>query len=287
MKIVRLGMTESSLLFLTYASKHLDLNPNIKQNISKMILQLVNWLYTTSGYYDKTVKGTKFNFDHSAVNFNFSRFIDHLRMSVAECHESQFYFHEGMIKQLFDIYKEQFISHFKIDNFVLLNDTKFSTRMPSIYNHISNKRVLVVSAFDGIIKSQYTSGNVFNLGINFPQIQSLDVVKFPYCFLNNGPHNNYFETLEYIFEQIKEKSNDFDIVLLGCGSYGHMLTHKIHTDLNKDAIYIGGCITNLFGILSTREMKYTDLKSNEFWITNIPDEYKPENYKAIEDGCYW
>ena len=75
--------------------------------------------------------------------------------------------------------------------------------------------------------------------------------------------------------------------MLGCGAYGHMLTHKIHSELNKDAIYVGGTITNLFGILSSREMKYTDLKHNEFWITQIPDKYKPSNYKSIEDGCYW
>ena len=66
-----------------------------------------------------------------------------------------------------------------------------------------------------------------------------------------------------------------------------MLTHKIHTDLHKDAIYVGGGITTLFGILSTREKKHTDLIPNEFWICDIPDEYKPENYKAVEDGCYW
>ena len=68
----------------------------------------------------------------------------------------------------------------------------------------------------------------------------LKTIKFPYCFLNNGPHNNYHETLEYIFDKIKEV--DFDVALLGCGCYGHLLCHKIHNELNKDAIYLGGSI---------------------------------------------
>jgi hypothetical protein len=69
-----------------------------------------------------------------------------------------------------------------------------------------------------------------------------------------------------------------------------MLTHKIHSELNKDAIYIGGPVTNLFGILSSRELKHgmgKDVKLNEYWITSIPESFRPKNYKNIEDGCYW
>ena len=103
--------------------------------------------------------------------------------------------------------------------------------------------------------------------------------------MNNGPHNNYHETLEAIFNEIK--TIDFDIALLGCGSYGHMLCHLIDKELKKDAIYIGGSIQTIFGILSSREKKCSNLPVNEYWITQIPEEYKPPNYKMIEDGCYW
>ena len=36
-------------------------------------------------------------------------------------------------------------------------------------------------------------------------------------------------------------------------------------------------------------MKHNQNKINnpEYWILNIPDEYKPENYMKIENGCYW
>ena len=71
MKIVRLGMTESGLLFLTYLSKNFDLTPEVKAAVSRNIMNLTNWLYTTSGYYDKSVNGNRFNFDATALNKNF------------------------------------------------------------------------------------------------------------------------------------------------------------------------------------------------------------------------
>jgi glutamate racemase len=110
-------------------------------------------------------------------------------------------------------------------------------------------------------------------------------VKFPYCFHNNGPHQNYFETLDAIFDEIREK--DFDIAILGCGAYGHTLCHRIDSEMGKDAMYLGGAIQTLFGILNTRDKNKGDIKTNEFWITEIPEEYKPPNYKTIENGCYW
>ena len=285
MKIVRLGMTEGGLLLLTFVSRYCNPDTETKQHISRNIMNLMNWLYSTSGYYDKNVKGTRFNFDATALNKNFFNFINHLELAVTNCEKTQFIFHHGFIMNLFHKYKSSFIAHYNINNLILLNETKFSDRIDNIFSYMSSKKVLVISSFDGLIKNQYDSGNVCKIYDNFPNIINLNVIKFPYCFLNNGPHNNYFETLDSIFEQIK--GVDFDIALLGCGSYGHMLCHKIHIELNKDAIYVGGTITNLFGILSAREKTNSKIETNEFWITEIPDEYKPDNYKLIEDGCYW
>ena len=66
-----------------------------------------------------------------------------------------------------------------------------------------------------------------------------------------------------------------------------MLCHKIDSDLKKDAIYIGGSIQTLFGIISSREKEHGKIKYDKNWISEIPDEYKPMNYKSIENGCYW
>jgi hypothetical protein len=148
-----------------------------------------------------------------------------------------------------------------------------------------DKKVLVISSFAGLIKQQYECGNVYKIYDNFPNITGIEVFQFPYCFFNNGPHNNYFETLDAVYEEIKKI--DFDIALLGCGAYGHMLCNLIDGELKKDAVYVGGNIQTMFGILNNREKIHTKYETNEYWITEIPEEYRPPNYNMIENGCYW
>jgi hypothetical protein len=285
MKIVRLGMTEGGLLLMTFVSRYCNPDPNTKMHISRNVMSLMNWLYTTSGYYDKSVKGNHFNFDQTALNQRFFQFIGHLEQSINGCEQTHFFFHDGFIMGLFHQHKDKFIRHYNIRNLIVLNGSKFVDRIPGIFQFMEGKRVLVISSFSGIIQSQYDSGNVYKVYDFFPKLNGVETVTTPYCFLNDGPHQNYFETLDAIFEEVKTKN--FDFALLGCGAYGHMLCHRIHSELGKEAFYIGGSVTNLFGILSTRERIHSNLKTNEYWITEIPDEYKPSNYKMIENGCYW
>lgn len=285
MKIVRLGMTETSLLFLTFISRNYILKPDIKKNISRIIMSMINWLYSTSGYYDKSVKGNNFNFDITAMNKNYLKFINHLEESVGKCEITQIFVHEGFVMNLLNIYKDDFMKKYNITNLKILNGTEFQDRINDIFSMMNNKKVLVISSFDGLIKRQFESSNLKKIYDNFPNITKLETIKFPYCFHNNGPHENYFETLDIVFEEIKKI--DFDIAILGCGAYGHMLSHKIDKELNKDAIYVGGSIQTLFGIISSREKEHGKIKYNEYWITEIPVEYRPNNYKLIENGCYW
>uniref|UniRef100_A0A6C0E1S4 GT-D fold-like domain-containing protein n=1 Tax=viral metagenome TaxID=1070528 RepID=A0A6C0E1S4_9ZZZZ len=285
MKIVRLGMTEMSLLFLTFICNNYNLDDASKTHISNIILSLVNWLYTTSGYYDKSVKGNHFNFDITALNSNYYNFINHLEQSVGNCNITQAFVHEGYIMNLLNTYKNDFMKKYNITTFNILNGTEFQDRLDDIFSMMHNKKVLIISSFDGLVKQQYESGNLNKIYVNFPNLIKLETIKFPYCFHNNGPHNNYFETLDTVFQEIKQI--DFDIAILGCGAYGHMLCHKIDTELNKDAIYVGGSIQTLFGIASSREKQHGKIQINEYWISDIPAEYRPVNYQLIENGCYW
>ena len=288
MKIVRLGMSEGGILLLTFAYQHINLHPFYKKKVKHMLHQLVNWLYTTSGYYDKTVSGSNFNFGADAYNENFNKLLTHFEIAVKGCHETQFFFHEGFVRSLFEEIKEQFVSYYNINNLLLLNGTKAVTRLPCYYDLMAHRKIVVVSSFAELCISQYECGNVFKLGTGFPKITSLEGVTTPYCFFNKGPDQNYFETLEKILDDIKTK--DFDLAVLGCGVYGHMLTHRIHSELKKDAVYVGGGVSNLFGIMSAREKTSgmgKDIPLNEYWILDIPEKYKPVNYKEIEGGCYW
>ena len=293
MKIVRLGNTESHLLLISYILKHGNEPNYIKKQLSSIFLNYVNWVYTTAGYYDKSVNGNKFNFKNDAININFINFIKHLQTSIGNCAKAQFYLGDNMV-QLLNKYKNGFFNEYNIKNFELMNGSHFYDRIQGIFNLIENKKVLVISSFDGLVLSQYNSGNIYKIYDKFPKIKHLKTVKSPYCFLNNGPHNNYHETLETLFNEIK--NIDFDIALLGCGCYGHMLCHKIDNELNKDAVYLGGSIQTFFGILSSREKttcsrtgkkKKNNIAYNKYWITEIPESYRPPNYLDIENGCYW
>lgn len=285
MKIVRLGKTEAGLLILNYASKLNDIEPYLKKRIRENIIILINWLYTTSGFYDKNVKGDNFNFNIRAKNESYTEFIKHLQESVKKCERVEWLIHEGIVMYVFKRIEKELMNDLQISKYELINNIPFSIRLPEIYRNMEKKKVLVVSSFAELIQSQYEEGNVYKAGLGFPSLCKMETVQVPYCFHNNGPHKNYFETLEYLFSKIQEKT--FDIAILGCGCYGHMLCHKIDKILKRDAIYVGGSITTMFGIMSSREKTNNDIVTNEHWIMKIPEKYKPENYKNIEDGCYW
>jgi len=194
-------------------------------------------------------------------------------------------YHGGFIGDLFSRIEKDFINKYKITNLIKNSEILFD----DIYKYIKNKRVLVVSSFGELIKKQYDSRNVYKIYNHFPELVDLQYITFPYCFFNQGEESseNYFETLDKYFDKIKLIKDTFDIVLLSCGAYGHMLCHKIDDELGKDAIYIGGRIQEFFGILNTRTKTDKNIKTNEYWITDIPDKYKPPNYNLIEKGCYW
>ena len=83
---------------------------------------------------------------------------------------------------------------------------------------------------------------------------------------------------------------DFDIALLGCGGYGLPLCNFIKEKLNKSAIYVGGGLQLLFGVMGSRW-------DNDFWNELIKKHnikfIRPSgneicnNLQTIENGCYW
>ena len=113
---------------------------------------------------------------------------------------------------------------------------------------------------------------------NFPKIE-IEPMQFPYTFLNNGPNENSFETIDLIFDKIKKIQ--FDLAILSCGAYAVLLGERIHNSLKKDAISIGSKITQMFGIDPLKKDK------SEGWITEIPEKYIPSCYLKIEGGNYW
>jgi hypothetical protein len=105
----------------------------------------------------------------------------------------------------------------------------------------------------------------------------------------NHIHNNWLETFKLMSNDIKDI--DFDIALLGCGGYGLPLCNYIKTNLNKSAIYVGGGLQLLFGVMGKRWENRDDwkdiIKKNDCKFIKPDDSEKCNNLNTIEGGCYW
>ena len=69
-------------------------------------------------------------------------------------------------------------------------------------------------------------------------------------------------------------------MIISCGAVSSLIANRI----NKDYLIIGSNLLTIFGIKHDRIKDY--VKYNEYWI-DVPDEYKPPEYKMVENGCYW
>lgn len=81
---------------------------------------------------------------------------------------------------------------------------------------------------------------------------------------------------------------DFDIAILGCGSYGMPLAHYIKM-IGKSSIYAGAYTQVMFGIKGKRwniEGNFHHSYWNKYWKWSEESEI-PKNSDKVENGCYW
>lgn len=106
----------------------------------------------------------------------------------------------------------------------------------------------------------------------------------------NSQHRSWIETYKIMMADISKI--DFDVAILGCGGYGVPLCGYIKKQPGKSAIYIGGGLQLMFGVMGGR------WENGEFWKSRIlegakfvrpsTNEQLPEGANnRIENGCYW
>ena len=272
MKLQRPGYTESGLCFIDYL-KSLDINEKNYETF------LIKWLYSTSGFYDKSITSYECDFNikkfhpkyckieyEEVINseiFNF--WLSSYKNSLFNCEHLIFCLHSH-ISNKYDSIKQKYLATLLPKQNNLLKH--FWTWHHNLYDIIKDKKVLIVNGMADTICSYYLSGKTHNLMKDFPKIETIPIVT-PYSFFNNGPHKNFKETLENVYEKIIEKN--FDIAIISYGSYGCILADMIEKNLNKDAITIGSGLNKMF-----------DLKN-----IDITKQTLPENFKLIENGRYW
>lgn len=154
---------------------------------------------------------------------------------------------------------------------------------------LKDKKVLVVSPFTETIERQYVDNRekIFPDTDVLPQFD-LKTVKAYNTIGGNNPYkdiNSWFDALEIMKDKMDQL--DYDIALLGCGSYAFDLAAHAKRK-GKKAITVCGALQVLFGIYGERyenEFKQLGLL-NEYWVRPSQNE-RPEGYKLVENGAYW
>jgi hypothetical protein len=154
---------------------------------------------------------------------------------------------------------------------------------------LKGKKVLVIHPFiDSFKKQQQNNFQLFSDSKLFLEDQEFKFYKTFQTIAGNHIHNDWEETYNIMCDEISKI--DFDIALLGCGGYGLPLCNFIKEKLNKSAIYVGGGLQLLFGVMGSRW-------DNDFWNELIKKHnikfIRPSgneicnNLQTIENGCYW
>jgi hypothetical protein len=275
MNHIRLGMTESTLLFFWYLTQK-KVNPNLY--IAKQY-SLINWLYSTSGFYDKQIIGSYFNFDASSIKqtkvYNdYFRYL--LKFLISNNNfKLELIFH-NFNHELLGL-KEEFLNYIGY-----YTKNMHSTNL----NHfMQDKNILIINNLGSLMKKQFESGNIHKINPNFPDnVKSIQYIENGYTFLNNGPDSSIFETTKKLYNKIEKY--DFDGVIISAGAYSWLIADFVLNKLNKPVFIIGGLLPLYFGIITQRIIQSDSDKINKYFI-EVPAEMRPLNYKKIENGCYW
>lgn len=157
-------------------------------------------------------------------------------------------------------------------------------------HYLQNKKVLIIHPFVESFQKQLQ--NNFQMFANTPIFLENQHFVFYKCFqtiAGNHLHENWYETFRIMCSDISKL--DFDIALLGCGGYGLPLCHFIKKDLQKSAIYVGGGLQLLFGVMGRRwknhEIIQKIIRENNSSFVSPMEKETCNNYKTIENGCYW
>jgi hypothetical protein len=159
-------------------------------------------------------------------------------------------------------------------------------------HYLKGKKVLIINPFVESFKKQLK--NKFQIFKDPNKKIFLDDQEFIFyksyqTIAGNHIHEDWYETYNIMCNDIKNL--DFDIALLGCGGYGLPLCNFIKMNMNKSAIYIGGGLQLLFGVMGRRWENRDDwkkiIRDNDTKFIRPSGDEIIKNKDLIEGGCYW
>lgn len=153
--------------------------------------------------------------------------------------------------------------------------------------HLEGKKVLVIHPFaETIFESYYHNRDILFKDKSVLPAFDLDTIKAVQSIAGNTDgFSSWFEAYDWLCEQIAIK--EFDVAILGCGSYGLPLAGFIKS-LSKKAIHLGGATQILFEIKGKRwdDRPLYQALYNSSWVRPT-DKETPSSHTLVEGGCYW
>ena len=152
---------------------------------------------------------------------------------------------------------------------------------------LKGKRILIVSTFKHSIDEKIaTRKELYGIDL-FPDCEIITIR--PPQTQGDEPSEEFDVELMKFTRQLDRIKDSYDIALVSCGGYGNLVCSHIF-NAGKSAIYVGGVLQMYWGILGQRwfndRPEIIKLFLNKSW-TRPKDTEKPQNYKSIENACYW
>jgi hypothetical protein len=275
MSFIRLGFTESTLLFYFFVEevKKEVLTDDRKESQKN----LINWLYTTSGFYDKSITGSEFDmpYEECRNSLVYKEYFNRLYLFFLKNKKRGWTNNIQIHKMPENSLYSSFI------NELGLRDATSSYE--EFCSFIKDRNVIIINPMSELMVEQYKTGNVKKINLNFPSIKSITAYKNPYTFFNTGEDENIFETAKKINYNLRElvKNVENPYLVISCGAYSNLIAEE------WDNVYIvGGLLLTYFGIKHGRHTSWCNNQYSEYWV-DVPAHLKPSNYEKIENGCYW
>ena len=161
---------------------------------------------------------------------------------------------------------------------------------------LPGRRVLVISPFARSIKANFDKRHSFFKNYDYPDFELVTLnVPITYSDLpdDHYPDHDWFSTAARLQQQIQQI--DFEIALLGCGSYAMPLGVFIEQAMRRKAVFVGGVLQLFFGILGRRYMNpyfLNQINADHFIRPIEADRYQAQivvddNYPRDAFGAYF
>jgi hypothetical protein len=162
---------------------------------------------------------------------------------------------------------------------------------PFYYNNpwtkvLKGKKVLVIHPFEKSIRKQYSKRHlIWENGDLLPDFELITMKAEQTMLGQPSEFETWFEALESM--KVKMSNTDFDIAIIGAGAYGMPLA-AYAKELGKQSVHLAGWTQILFGIKGKRWVDMDEVAKfmNEHWVSPLEEEI-PQNFKKVENGCYW